>query len=87
MFLTPDSGDKCDSCARNHYDITAGCKKCDACYNLVEHTYNQHKNELIRLRRTANELSDEPTLLNSDAEFNSVLGENYYFLKKIKKKI
>ena len=66
-------GDKCDSCARNHFDITAGCKKCDACYNLVEHTYNNHKNELIRLKRTASELSDEPTLLNSDAEFNTAL--------------
>lgn len=60
-------------CALNHFDITAGCKKCDACYNLVEHTYNNHKNELGRLRRVARELSDEPTLLNSDAEFNEAL--------------
>ena len=28
-------GEKCNNCAENHYDITAGCKKCDDCYDMV----------------------------------------------------
>jgi laminin, gamma 1 len=50
------SGLKCDSCEENRFNFTAGCQKCDECYDLVQNKVTILRQKVKAIEMTLDEM-------------------------------
>lgn len=66
-------GLKCDLCRENYHDLSAGCKECDTCYQIVQLGVEFHRRELDKLKDYIERLEKNPEIINDKKFANDLL--------------